>query len=106
MCGWQEDPPVGTGRGCGIAFARYKNRAAYAAVAVEVEVDEEIRVSRAWCAADAGLVINPDGAINQLEGGIIQATSWVLSRAGWRKPASVRVTGTATRYCGSARSRR
>jgi CO/xanthine dehydrogenase Mo-binding subunit len=31
-----------------------------------------------WCAADAGLVINPDGAINQLEGGIIQAASWAL----------------------------
>ena len=31
-----------------------------------------------WCAADAGLVINPDGVINQLEGGIIQAASWVL----------------------------
>ncbi len=78
MCGWRNDAPVGTGRGLGMAFARYKNRAAYAAVAVELEVDEEIRLSRVWCAADAGLVINPDGAINQLEGGIIQAASWVL----------------------------
>jgi CO/xanthine dehydrogenase Mo-binding subunit len=31
-----------------------------------------------WCATDAGLVINPDGVINQLEGGIIQSASWVL----------------------------
>jgi nicotinate dehydrogenase subunit B len=31
-----------------------------------------------WCASDAGLVINPDGALNQLEGGIIQAASWAL----------------------------
>ena len=78
MCGWRPDAPIGTGRARGMAFARYKNRAAYAAVAVEVEVDEQIRLSQVWCAADAGLVINPDGAINQLEGGIIQAASWVL----------------------------
>jgi CO/xanthine dehydrogenase Mo-binding subunit len=78
MCEWQAAEPVGTGQARGIAFARYKNRAAYAAVAVEVNVDEEIRLSRVWCAADAGLVINPDGAINQLEGGIIQAASWAL----------------------------
>ena len=34
--------------------------------------------SRVWCAADGGLIINPDGALNQLEGGIIQAASWAL----------------------------
>src|SRR5262249_8702675 len=61
-----------------IGFARYKNRAAYAAVVVELEADETVRLKRAWCAADAGLVVNPDGTINQLEGGIIQAASWVL----------------------------
>ncbi len=33
---------------------------------------------RVWCAADAGLVINPDGARNQLEGGILQAASFTL----------------------------
>ncbi len=31
-----------------------------------------------WCAADVGLAVNPDGVLNQLEGGIIQAASWVL----------------------------
>jgi nicotinate dehydrogenase subunit B len=35
-------------------------------------------VPRVWAAVDAGLVINPDGAANQIEGGIIQATSWAL----------------------------
>jgi CO/xanthine dehydrogenase Mo-binding subunit len=78
MCDWRPDAPAGSGRGRGIAFARYKNRAAYAAVVVQAEVDEDIRLSHVWCAADAGLVINPDGAINQLEGGIIQAASWTL----------------------------
>ena len=65
-------------RGKGVGFAQYKNRAAYAAVIVELEVDESIKLLRAWCAADAGLVVNPDAVINQLEGGIIQSASWVL----------------------------
>jgi CO/xanthine dehydrogenase Mo-binding subunit len=78
MCDWQAGVASGTGRGRGIGFARYKNRAAYAAVVAEVEVDQEVRLHRVWCAADAGLVINPDGAINQLEGGILQGASWAL----------------------------
>ncbi len=78
MAGWQADAPGGAGRGRGIAFARYKNRAGYAAVVVDLEVEETIRLHRVWCAADAGLVVNPDGVINQLEGGIIQSASWVL----------------------------
>lgn len=77
-CGWASRGPAGSGRGLGLAWARYKNKAAYAAVAVDVEVEQEVRVRRAWCAADAGLVINPDGAINQLEGGIVQAISMTL----------------------------
>ena len=32
----------------------------------------------AWAAADSGLIINPDGLTNQIEGGIIQSTSWTL----------------------------
>ena len=87
MSAWEPSTPPGTGRGRGIGFARYKNLAAYAAVVAEVEVDESVRLLRVWCAADAGLVINPDGAINQLEGGIIQAASWVL-KEGVRLDAS------------------
>jgi nicotinate dehydrogenase subunit B len=78
ISGWQAGLPAGTGRGRGVAFARYKNMAAYAAVVAEVEVEENVRLIRVWCAADAGLAINPDGAINQLEGGIIHGASWAL----------------------------
>ena len=78
MAKWNPGAAGGTGRGRGIAFARYKNRAAYSAVVVELSVDEAITLHHVWCATDAGLVINPDGVINQLEGGIIQAASWVL----------------------------
>jgi nicotinate dehydrogenase subunit B len=68
-------------RGFGIAYARYKTIATYNAVVAEVEVDRNsgrIRVPRIWNAVDAGLIINPDGLINQIEGGIIQSTSWSL----------------------------
>jgi nicotinate dehydrogenase subunit B len=68
-------------RGRGIAFARYKNLAAFVAVAVEVEVSRRngrIRVLRAVAADDSGHIVNPDGIRNQIEGGIIQALSWTL----------------------------
>ncbi len=67
--------------GHGIAFSRYKNTGAYAAVVAEVSLEREVRVTRLVCAVDVGLVINPDGVINQVEGGAVQATSWALKEA-------------------------
>src|SRR5271165_2962849 len=64
--------------GHGIGYARYKNSSAYCAVVAEVEAVTEVRVRRLTIAVDAGLVINPDGAENQVEGGAMQATSWTL----------------------------
>jgi CO/xanthine dehydrogenase Mo-binding subunit len=75
---WKARGAGGDGKGLGFAFARYKNSAAYAAVVAAVTVKEEVRVDRVWALADAGLVVNPDGARNQLEGGIVQAISWTL----------------------------
>lgn len=76
MSDWDAPPPEGFARG--FAFSRYKNSAAYLAMAVELAVEEEVRVSRVWCAVDGGLIVNPDGARNQIEGGVIQALSWAL----------------------------
>ena len=78
MANWPPRQPPGTGRSKGFGFAQYKNRAAYAAVVVELEVEESVRLLHAWCAADAGLAVNPDAVKNQLEGGMIQSASWVL----------------------------
>jgi len=74
--GWK--PAKQPGIGYGIAFARYKNTGAYCAVVAEIEGDEDIRVRKLTLAVDVGEAINPDGVINQIEGGAIQATSWVL----------------------------
>jgi nicotinate dehydrogenase subunit B len=78
--GWRDREPE-FGRGMGIGFARYKNSAAYAAVIVDVTVDDEtaqITVNRAVIGADAGEIVDPEGLANQLEGGVVQATSWAL----------------------------
>jgi CO/xanthine dehydrogenase Mo-binding subunit len=69
------------GTGWGIGFARYKNTGAYCAVVADVVAEEEIRVARLTIAVDVGAVINPDGVINQIEGGAIQAVSWALKEA-------------------------
>lgn len=73
---WRPARKAGTGYGLG--FARYKNAGAYCAVVAEIEGAEDIRVRRLTIAVDVGEAINPDGVINQIEGGAIQATSWVL----------------------------
>jgi CO/xanthine dehydrogenase Mo-binding subunit len=73
---WKPAPKEGVGHGIG--FARYKNTGAYCAVIAEVQGDEDIRVKKLTIAVDVGEVINPDGVVNQIEGGAIQATSWVL----------------------------
>jgi len=67
-----------TARGLGLGFAKYKNLGAYCAVVAEVEAEAEVRVKRLWIAVDVGLVVNPDGVVNQIEGGAIQAASWTL----------------------------
>ena len=78
--GWAGWSASGSSRsaGHGIGYARYKNSSAYCAVVAEVEAVTEVRVRRLTIAVDAGLVINPDGAANQVEGSAIQATSWAL----------------------------
>lgn len=74
--GWK--PAKRPGVGYGVGFARYKNTGAYCAVVAEIEGAEDIRVRKLILAADVGEAINPDGVINQIEGGAIQATSWAL----------------------------
>jgi CO/xanthine dehydrogenase Mo-binding subunit len=68
-----------TGRG--FSFVQYENKNAYLAAVAEVEVDfrnGNIRVKKVTVAHDCGLIINPNGLKNQIEGNVIQATSRTL----------------------------
>jgi xanthine dehydrogenase molybdopterin-binding subunit B len=76
--GWKSNARGDGQRGMGIGYARYKGFGNYVAVIAEVVVDRAVRVPRVWTALDCGRVVNPDGIVNQAEGGIVQATSWTL----------------------------
>jgi len=92
--GWDRWTPKGPMQGRGFGYARYKNLAAYCAVALELSVERDtghVRIGRVVAACDSGEAVNPDGIRNQIEGGIIQAASWTLFEEvafGERGPAS------------------
>lgn len=70
---------VASGRG--LAFVKYDNERTYVALVAQVEVNQRsgaIRVTDIWCSHDCGQLINPDGAKNQIEGGIVQTISRTL----------------------------
>jgi len=83
--GWRAGEKGDGTRGRGFAYARYKNNlACYVALVADVTVDRKsgrLRVERALAAVDAGQIVNPDGVVNQIEGGIIQSSSWTLKEA-------------------------
>ena len=77
MAGWGESPPSGRARG--IAFA--ERSGSLAAGVAEISVDEtsgRIRVHRFWCAVDGGIIVQPDNARAQIEGGIVTGLSSAL----------------------------
>lgn len=99
MAGWNATHPSvrPEGWGRGLAYARYKNTGAYCAVVAEVLAEERVRLLRLWIAADLGRVVDPDGAINQLEGGALQAASWALCETAQLSPQGI-ASNDWTRY--------
>lgn len=78
---WATRPKGGDGIGAGIAFQRYETQYAYAAAYAEVTVDGDtgaVRVRRVVVAHDCGLIVNPDGLRNQIEGNVVQGVSRAL----------------------------
>jgi len=78
MSGWDGRAGRGDGTGVGLGYARYKGTSGYCAAVARVEAETDVRVTDVWLAADVGRVINPDGVINQVEGGAVQSASWAL----------------------------
>jgi nicotinate dehydrogenase subunit B len=88
MIGWQArpspNPRPNEGRyrvGRGVAYLRYKQAENYVALAAEVAVERatgKITVRRIACAHDCGLIMNPDGLRNQVEGNIMHTLSRTL----------------------------
>lgn len=73
--------PLPAGEGQGIAFAQYENDQAHVAAVAHVEVslpEGQVRVRRVAIAHDCGLIINPDGLRNQIEGAVMQSVSRAL----------------------------
>ena len=104
MAGW-DTRGRRDGTGYGVGVARYSGVAGYCAAVAEVEADTDIRLRRLWLAVDVGRVINPDGVINQVEGGAVQSASWTLreqvsfdrdtiTSAGWDSYPILRFTDT------------
>jgi CO/xanthine dehydrogenase Mo-binding subunit len=75
--GWT-DRPRAVGRGFGAACAVYHGTSVAQVAEVVVGSGGAVRLERVWCAVDAGRLVHPDGARNQIEGGIQQAASWTL----------------------------
>jgi CO/xanthine dehydrogenase Mo-binding subunit len=70
--------------GRGVAFVHYENTEALVAAVVDLTVDKgtgEVRVNHVWIGHDCGVIVNPDGLRNQIEGNVIQATSRALREA-------------------------
>ena len=82
--GWRPGTTGDGTSGRGFAFSRYKNLACYCATVADVEIDRatgRVRVTKVVAAVDAGQIVNPDGVVNQIEGGIIQSASWTLKES-------------------------
>jgi CO/xanthine dehydrogenase Mo-binding subunit len=72
--------PAPSGRGVGVACGSW--RGTFVAAMAEVAVDRQtgkVRVKRVVEAVDMGLVVNPDGALQQIEGAVTMGLGYALT---------------------------
>jgi nicotinate dehydrogenase subunit B len=74
-------PKTGVVTGRGLSCCLYEGNNGYCALAAEVSVDQDtgvITVTRFAASQDSGPISNPDGLMNQMEGGALQGMSRAL----------------------------
>lgn len=72
--GWGQEKP-GVHRGVSAYFCHNS----YVAQVVDVVMEgEKPKIEKVWCAVDCGIVVNPEGALNQIEGGIVDGIGHAL----------------------------
>lgn len=80
LSGWGK--PLAPGRAHGLSFSDYGG--SYTAGVVEISLDREsgqIKIHKVWAVVDAGVVVQPDNAIAQMEGGIVMGISSALQES-------------------------
>jgi len=91
------NPRTGVVTGRGISCVLYEGSNGYCALVAEVQVDQDmgtVTVTRFVAAQDSGPVSNPNGLMNQMEGGALQGMSRALfEEVKWRTGANV-ITST------------
>lgn len=71
---WDEEMP-GVHRG----VSAYYCHNSYVAQVVDVVMEgDKPKIQKVWCAVDCGIVVNPEGALNQIEGGIVDGIGHAL----------------------------
>ncbi len=82
--GWARRGSLPGNVGLGIAGVTAQEKASptWTATVIQARVDPgtgNVKVEKIWCAADMGLVINPDGVRNQMEGSVLFGMSNALN---------------------------
>ncbi|ATG48267.1 aldehyde dehydrogenase [Celeribacter ethanolicus] len=80
LAGWGEDLPADTGIGIATSFGQERDMPTWVACAARVKVNREtgeVTVEKLHLVTDAGIVVDPDGALAQTQG----AALWGLSMA-------------------------
>jgi CO/xanthine dehydrogenase Mo-binding subunit len=78
--GWGQQLPAGTGLGLATSFGQERDMPTWVACVARVNVDKatgKVKVEKLTLVADAGTIVDPDGALAQMQG----ASLWGLSLA-------------------------